>query len=445
MPASALISTLARSLSAGDASIDAVHAHAERTLGRSWRWLRPLAERYIERFSASTRPRHREVIRFLLEDDAFRRARKKYRSEIAIAEWIGEPPRMQPVEAAKLWKLPTIETLGDLADWLCLSPDELEWYADLKSLGNKLRNLKLQHYHYRMLPKRSGGMRLTEVPKPWLKELQRRILSGILDRVPVHAAVHGFVKGRSIATFAAPHVGRRVLLRLDFQDFFPAFPAARVQALFRTLGYPEPVADRLGGIATNAVPRDFWNRRPLEMDADRCNDSRVLYSRPHLPQGAPTSPALANLMAYRLDCRLAGLARSASAVYTRYADDVAFSGERDFERGVERFAAHAAAIALEEGFSVNHRKTRIMRRGVRQQLAGVVVNERMNLRRRDLELLEAILTNCVRWGPESQNRAAAPDFRTHLEGRVGFVEMIHRGKGAMLRSLFDAIQWTPNS
>lgn len=349
---------------------------------------------------------------------------------------------MQAVEATKLWKLPAIETLGDLADWLCLSPDELEWFADLKALGNKLRNPKLQHYHYRMLPKRSGGIRLTEVPKSWLKELQRRILSGILDRIPAHAAVHGFVKGRSIATFAAPHVGKTVLLRLDFQDFFPAFPAARVQALFRTLGYPEPVADRLGGIATNAVPRDFWTRRPIEMEADQWNASRILYSRPHLPQGAPTSPALANLMAYRLDCRLSGLAWSAGAVYTRYADDVAFSGDEEFERRVERFAAHAAAIALEEGFAVNHHKTRIMRRGVRQQLAGVVVNEKLNLRRRDLELLEAILTNCVRLGPESQNRAGLRDFRAHLEGRVGYVEMIASDKGKLLRSLFQGIQWT---
>jgi len=425
--------------------LDAIHARAVRTLGRRWLWLRPLVERYVERFSQGARPRHRDVVRFLLDDAGFGRVRKKYHAEIHVAEWIAEPSRMQPVEAAKLWKLPAIETLGDLADWLCLSPDELEWFADLKGLGNKLHNPKLQHYHYRMLPKRSGGIRLTEAPKPWLKELQRRILSGILDRVPVHAAVHGFVKGRSVATFAGPHVGKNVLLRLDFQDFFPAFPAARVQALFRTFGYPEPVADRLGGIATNAVPWDFWQRRPAEMDAEQWTASRVLYSRPHLPQGAPTSPALANRVAYRLDCRLSGLARSAGAVYTRYADDVAFSGDGEFERGVERFASHAAAIAMEEGFAVNHHKTRIMRRGVRQQLAGVVVNEKLNLRRRDLELLEAILTNCVRLGPEAQNRAGVLDFRAHLEGRVGFVEMIASEKGKLLRSLFQEIQWTRDS
>lgn len=440
MPASAVISALARSLLAGEPMVERVEARAVRTLGRRWRWLRPLVCRYVEAFAGRTRPRHRDVVRFLLEDPDFKRARAKYRHEISIAEWLAEPQRMQPARAAQGWNLPVIESVGGLADWLSLSTDELEWFADLKGLGNKLAIGKLQHYHYSIRPKRSGGFRLIEMPKPRLKELQRRILSGMLDRVPVHPAVHGFVKRRSIVSFAAPHAGKPVLLRLDLQDFFPGFPAARVQALFRTLGYPEKVADRLGGICSNAVPRDVWGRAPA-MDAMQWHEARTLYARPHLPQGAPTSPALANLTAYRLDCRLSGLAKTAGAVYTRYADDLAFSGGEGFQRRVERFSAHAAAVALEEGFSVNHHKTRIMRRGDRQQVAGIVVNQKVNLRRRDLELLEAILTNCVRRGAKSQNRDALPDFRAHLEGRVGYVEMVNREQGQRLREIFDAIQW----
>jgi RNA-directed DNA polymerase len=436
-----VISVLARSLFAGEAIVDDVHSRAVRTLGRSWRWLRPLARRYVEAFAGRTRPRHREVFQFLLNDAGFDDACAKYRKEISIAHWIAEPQRMLPVEAAQGWNLPAIETVGDLADWLCLSIGELEWYADLKGLANKLSKSKLQHYHYRILRKRSGGVRLLESPKSNLKALQRRILSEILDRIPIHAAVHGFAKGRSIVTFAAPHTGKQILLRLDLQDFFPSFPAARIQALFRTLGYPESVADSLGGICTNAVPRDVWTSRPRQIDPMEWCDVRTLYARPHLPQGAPTSPALANLTAFRLDCRLFGLAKSAGAVYTRYADDLAFSGGEDFNRVVGRFSTHTTAIALEEGFNVNHRKTRSMRQGVRQHLAGIVVNQKLSLRRRELELLEAILTNCVRFGPESQNRATLPDFRAHLEGRIGFVEMIDRVKGHSLRALFEAIDW----
>ena len=202
------------------------------------------------------------------------------------------------------------------------------------------------------------------------------------------------------------------------------------------------MADRLGGIATNAVGWDFWSRRPAEVDLAHWSESRILYSRPHLPQGAPTSPALANLMTYQLDCRLSGLARTGGATYTRYADDVAFSGDEEFERGVLRFAAHVAAIAIEEGFAVNHHKTRVMRCGVRQQLAGLVVNEKVNLARREVEVLEAILINCVRRGPESQDRGGVENFRAHLEGRVGFVEMINRERGQRLKRLLEAISWS---
>ena len=441
MSTAAVISVLARSLMAGEQTPEAAQARAARTLGRQWRWLTPLSLRYVEAFCAGTRPRHRDVIQFLLEDPGFRRARVVHRDKLSVSEWISEQPRMQPAAPAQHWNLPVIETVGDLADRLSLSPPELEWFADLKGLCRKTHNLSLQHYRYRILQKRSGGVRLIESPKSNLKELQRRILSTILDRIAPHQCVHGFVKERSIVTFARPHRNRHIVLRLDLENFFPAFPGARAQAAFRTLGYPEQVADRLGGICSNAVPYSVWNNRPMEIAAAQWHEARVLYARPHLPQGAPTSPALANLMAFRLDCRLSGLARSAGAVYTRYADDLAFSGGEDFSRVVERFAAHAAALAMEEGFSVNHHKTRIMRRGVRQMLAGLVVNEQISLRRADLETLEAILTNCARHDPESQNRQALPAFRAHLEGRIAFVEMVNRTKGQQLRDIFKTIRF----
>ena len=167
-----------------------------------------------------------------------------------------------------------------------------------------------------------------------------------------------------------------------------------------------------------------------------------MYARPHLPQGAPTSPALANLCVYRVDCRLTGLAQSAGAVYTRYADDLVFSGDEVLDRRVERFSTHVAAILHEEGFAVHHRKTRIMRRSVRQHMAGLVTNERVNVRRADFDRLKAILTNCVRMGPASQNREAHPNFRSHLEGRVGFVESINPAKGERLRRIFEEIRWS---
>jgi len=292
-----------------------------------------------------------------------------------------------------------------------------------------------------VLAKEGGSIRLIEAPKTRLKDMQRKILAGILELIPLHDAAHGFRKGRSIKTFAAPHVGWRIVLRMDLQDFFPSLRGGRVQAFFRTAGYPEPVADLLGGICTNAVPRSVWNSLGSGQNVERMAEARALYAWPHLPQGAPPSPALANLCAYRVDCRLSGLAAAVGARYTRYADDLAFSGDGSFERCVERFATRVSAILLEEGFTVHHRKTRIMRQGVRQYLAGVVTNKRINIVRADFDRLKATLTNCVRHGAESQNHEAHPSFRLHLEGRVGFVEMINPAKGARLRRIFEQIAW----
>jgi len=204
------------------------------------------------------------------------------------------------------------------------------------------------------------------------------------------------------------------------------------------------VADLLGGIATNCVPRSAWReaikKTGVAFDPQELWHIRATYARPHLPQGAPTSSSLANPCSYRLDCRLSGLAHAAGAAYTRYADDLAFSGGEDFNRSVRRFASQVAVILREEGFAVHHRKTR-MRQAVRQHLAGLVTNQRLNVRREDFDLLKAILTNCARHGPASQNREAHPHFREHLVGRLGFIESVHPEKGRRLRAIFEKITW----
>jgi len=411
MPNRAFVAALAKAFLSGDRTAEQAIARASQMLAGPPRWLPPLARRYVKAFPpGKIRPRHRDVVQFLLETPGFRRRK------FAIETFLTEPPRMQPVAAAQSWPIPPIETVGALADWLQLTTGELEWLADLKGLS--------RNYHLRALSKQSGAVRLIEAPKPRLKELQRKILAEILAKIPPHPAVHGFLRGHSIKTFVAPHVSQRVILKMDLEDFFPSISGPRVQALFRIMGYPEAVADLLGGICTTAAPHKFG-----------------IYSRPHLPQGAPTSPAMANICSYRVDCRLSGLAKSVGAIYTRYADDLAFSGGEEFERRVERFSTHVAAILSEDGFSVHHRKTRIMRQSVRQHLAGLVANERLNIRRSDFDRLKATLTNCIRLGPESQNRDAQPHFRLHLQGKVAFVESIHPIKGKRLRGLFDQISW----
>jgi hypothetical protein len=419
MPRSFVLAALARSFLAGEITIDGIVERASRTLGRNWRWLHPLARRFVESVAGETRPRERDVIQFFLQDRGFRRVWTKNSDELFVAQWLQDAQQMRPVAAAEEWGVPAIESVGALAAWFQVTPDELLWFADLKGLLYKSKSAPLVHYHYRVLAKPSGAIRLIEAPKARLKALQRLILAQILDKIPPHSAAHGFVQGRSVKTFIAPHVRQRVVLKMDLQDFFPSITGTRIQTIFRTIGYPESVADLLGGICTNAVPRRVWNGATADADPEQLQEARLLHTRPHLPQGAPTSPALANICAYRVDCRLTGLARAAGAEYTRYADDLAFSGGEEFERSVERFSTHVAVVLMEEGFAVNHRKTRIMRQGVRQRLAGLVANERPNIARADFDRLKATLNNCIRQGPQTQNRMAHARFRAHLRAGSG--------------------------
>ena len=442
MRAPPIVTALASTILAGEQTSDGIVARCARTLGRPWRWLGPLARRFIVAHANQTRPRRRDVIQFLLADEALQRALLRHGTRIEVQSWAPNPQVMQPVEAAAKWDLSAIESSGALADWLQLTVTELEWFADLAGRASDRRaTQQLQHYRYQVQAKRSGGVRLLESPKPRLRTLQRRILELILNRIEPHAAAHGFRRGHSIKTFVAPHAGQRVILRIDLRDFFPSITRARIQGFFRTAGYPEPVADLLGGLCTNSAPTSAFANAPVGVDPRTMWEARHLYARPHLPQGAPTSPALANLCAYRADVRLAGLAHAAGAQYTRYADDVAFSGGPAFDTCVERFSSHAAAVLLEEGFAMNHRKTRVMRQGVRQHLAGLVVNEHPNLPRTDFDRLKAILHNCARLGPESQNREAHPHFRAHLEGRVSYMEMINPTKAQRLRAVLQRIEW----
>ncbi len=440
-PQEIVLGALVRTLLAGEQSPEQIALRCTRMLGRSWRWVRPLAVRYVAAFANQTRPRRRDVHAFLLRDRSFQRAWSKSQHELTISEWLTESQQMQPVAAAASWQIPALASEKILADWLHLDWSDLRWFADLKGLGYKGVDSRLEHYHYRVLTKNFGCIRLIESPKERLKEMQRQILARILRGIPLHSAAHGFVKRRSILTYAVPHTGQHTILRMDLRDFFPSIPGARVQALFRTAGYPEAVADLLGGICTNAVPRRVWRDCGSALSMAQLSEARDLYARRHLPQGAPTSPALANVCAYRMDCRLDGLAQAAKARYSRYADDLAFSGGEVFSRNCERFLLRAAAIVQEEGFAVNHRKTRLMRRSQRQALAGLVLNSRLNVLREDFDQLKAILTNCARHGAVSQNRLGQADFRSHLGGRVSFVEMVNPAKGERLRAIFERIEW----
>jgi hypothetical protein len=334
--------------------------------------------------------------------------------------------------------VPKLATLGDLAAWLEISAGDLEWFADF-SRRNADSPPILRHYVYSFIPKRSGAARLIESPKPRLKAMQRRILHDILDHAPAHPSAHGFVRGRSCISAAQRHAGEAVVIAADLKDFFASVSAARVHGLFRRLGYPHAAARALTGLCCAATPACVFRMPPADRRFDWA--AQQMFRTPHLPQGAPTSPALANLCAWALDQRLAGLAARFGGAYSRYADDLYFSGDEAFARKSSAFLRAVEEIVRDERFRLNPAKTRIMRASARQHVTGIVVNRHVNAPRRDYEALKAILHNCARSGPASQNREGLSDFRAHLEGRIGWIESLNRARGARLRDVFETIAW----
>lgn len=330
--------------------------------------------------------------------------------------------------------LPTLKTPDDLADWLGISIGKLAWLTHRTTPHQRPETERKSHYAYRWLEKRSGGWRLIEAPKMELKLAQQQILREILDLVPAHPAAHGFVAGRSILTNAAPHVRQRFLLKLDLKDFYATVRYSRVVAIFRSFGYSREVAIWLARLTTSTIP---WN---LKSPLNAVELSR--FSARHLPQGGVTSPALANLSAFSLDVRLSGLARSYRLRYSRYADDLTFSGPGKAVPALHEIITLVRKVIRSERFYVNPRKCRVLRNGQRQSVTGIIVNDRINISRTEYDLLKATLYNCIQHGPASQNRDGHPHFEEHLRGRLAHALNVNPARAQKLLDLFDRINWT---
>lgn len=365
-----------------------------------------------------------EVARFVIEaaptkphPAVIRRLLQAYRVDSAL-----EPEAGGAVPGREL------ADLDGVAAMLDLTVPELDWFADT---GRWLRHsaAPLRHYRVRRMPKTAGGVRVIEAPKPRLREAQRRILRHVLDPAAPHPAARGFVRGGSVLHYAEAHVGSAAVVRLDLKDCFTTVGENRVRAVFRQLGYPAPVARVLAALCTTATAGD-------ELRGLGAWQAATLRAR-HLPQGAPTSPALMNLALRWLDGRVAGLARAQGAHYTRYGDDLALSGARD----PSLIAAVVPKIVRSEGFSVNPRKTRIMRSGTRQELAGVVVNARAQPPRRAYDDLRALLHNAARFGPDSQNHDGHDDFRAHVYGRIAWVAQGNPTRRERLLAMAARVPW----
>jgi RNA-directed DNA polymerase len=430
---------LARALLAGPPERDGLLARATQALGGTCATLPALVDELLpipdpvwQQLTAQT------LADRLVQTDGFQDVLHEQEAPF-IRRWILRPSAMSmPPLGLEGLPLPALGDSAALAHWLGITVDELDWFT-FSSARRRQVPLHAQHYGFSWQHKRTGGVRLIEAPRRRLKALQQQVLHGLLDHVPVHEGCHGFVAGRSVLSHAAQHAGQAVVLKFDLRDFFSSVGASRVAAIFHTLGYPQGVAAQLSALCTVSTPDAVLQRLRDEGSLDWWRAKQL--ASPHLPQGAPTSPALANLSAFNLDLRLKGLAHVLGARYSRYADDLVLSGPGSLGRVAPRVMAWVARIAEEEGYALNHRKTRHATQAAQQRVCGVVVNQRPNLSRREFDRLRAALHRCTVEGPASQNREGHADFRAHLLGRLQWATQVNPAKAERLKRLWDRIDW----
>ena len=343
----------------------------------------------------------------------------------------GLADRRSHVEALAERGLPVLSTPADVARALELPVPRLRWLCFHSEAAEQT------HYVTFQVPKRSGGMRTLSAPHASLATAQQWILRQILDRLPIEEPANGFVRGRSTVTNASRHVGRDVLVNLDLSDFFPTITFRRVRGVFERIGYSPAVATVLALLCTESPRRD------VEFDGRRY---RVALGERALPQGACTSPALSNQVARKLDRRLAGMSRKMGWVYTRYADDLSFSGPPEARRDVGKLMARVRHVVADEGFAVNPKKGRVERAGGRMEVTGIVVNEKLSVPREEVRRLRAILHQARKTGLAAQNREGRPHFEAWLRGKLAYVQMVDRPRGeAMLRDLDALLSAVPSA
>lgn len=374
---------------------------------------------------------HKERKRAAMErrkETKLRNAQKRYERAHAWAErrqrdvlYLGEG--VSAGLAFAEGKTPLLGALPTLPDAKTLAAAMGVPLAELRFLSFERALTRVSHYQRFLLPKKTGGHRLISAPMPRLKRAQYWILDNILAKVPLHEAAHGFVPGRSILTNASPHVGRDVVINLDLKEFFPSLSWRRVMGKFRALGYPENVATLLALICSEPDVDE------MELDGER------LYLRKgprRLPQGAPTSPALTNLICLRLDKRLTGLAATLGFTYTRYADDLTFSASGEAASKVGTLLKAVNDIVAAEGFTVHPDKTRIMRKHRRQEVTGLIVNDRVSVPRDTLRRFRALLHQIEKTGPNGKSWGKGSNVLHAAQGFAQFVRMIDARVGTPL-------------
>ncbi len=321
-----------------------------------------------------------------------------------------------------------LKTRKDISDLLQVSDYQLRYHLYIYPQNKAYTQFEI--------PKKSGGFRIITAPQTSLKILQSKVNQIFTSIYKPKPSTHGFTIGKNVVTNAQKHLRQRYILNLDLQDFFPSINFGRVRGLLMANPYQctEEVATVLAQIC--------------------CYDNQ-------LPQGSPSSPIISNMICAKLDSQLQSLAKKYQCIYTRYADDITFSTSRfKFPRHLVYFSTESEELVLghelekvieENGFSVNKSKIRLQSKYGHQEVTGITVNEKLNVNRKYIRRIRAILHAWEKYGLEKTQtefwqrydqkhrlRKHKNSFETIVKNKIEFVGLV-RGKDDQIYLNF--LQW----
>lgn len=270
------------------------------------------------------------------------------------------------------------------------------------------------------IPKKSGGNRVILAPKKILKEIQSLLNLVFSELYKKNYCAHGFVPSRSVATNAKRHIGKNYIFNMDLENFFPSITQARV---WKILQLPPLSLSRQGA---NLIAQLLCYQSTKELD-----------SQNFLPQGAPTSPIISNFICRNLDKQLYKLAKENGAIYTRYADDITFSSNHNLYQENSDFLNKVYEIIAKENFKIKESKTRLQKRGFKQEVTGVIVNKKLNVSRKYIKNLRALIYLVNKYGLEQADKILNKNIKNIILGKINYIKMI---KGANDSTYLNLIQ-----
>ncbi|AYV14584.1 MULTISPECIES: reverse transcriptase family protein [Shewanella] len=304
-------------------------------------------------------------------------------------------------------------------------------------------------YPYRNFPirKRSGGKRWISVPAPPLMAVQSWINKNILNSIPTHPTAFAYVNGikSPLKAHAEKHCDADWVLKVDIKNFFSNISERQVYRVFRSLSYSKLLSFEMARLCTRITPGRTgkrwnidWNESGVEGYSCTCLGS--------LPQGAPSSPALSNLVCFELDTQLHELALSRNATYSRYADDLCFSFIKSSRDEVYQFKREVNKALWDNSFTENPKKSHIIPPGARKIVTGLIVNsDKPSIPRELIDAIRMHLFYSEKFGIPAHCRKrgfrSVIGFRNHLKGLIMYVYSIDPKKGNEFLEKYNRLPW----